>query len=89
MYKKKLHSLIILIPSYNELENLKKFVLRLKFFGLNVVNDNINIVAIINRFFIYWYLHLKEFFRLNFQNINLYNLQSRVLKKDLSYLAVC
>ena len=30
MYKKKLHSLIILIPSYNELENLKKFVLKLK-----------------------------------------------------------
>ena len=30
MYKKKLHSLVILIPSYNELENLKKFLLRLK-----------------------------------------------------------
>ena len=27
MYKKKLHSLVILIPSYNELENLKKFLL--------------------------------------------------------------
>jgi len=41
MYKKKLHSLVILIPSYNELENLKKFLLRLKKdFNIFVVDDN-------------------------------------------------
>ena len=41
MYKKKLHSLIILIPSYNELENLKKFLLKLKKnFIILVIDDN-------------------------------------------------
>jgi GT2 family glycosyltransferase len=41
MYKKKSHSLIILIPSYNELENLKKFLLKLKKkFQILVIDDN-------------------------------------------------
>tara|TARA_A100001011_G_C14300295_1_gene840447 strand:+ start:498 stop:1160 length:663 start_codon:yes stop_codon:yes gene_type:complete len=40
MYKKKPHSLIILIPSYNELSNLKKFILTLnKNFNLLIVDD--------------------------------------------------
>ena len=41
MYKKKSHSLIILIPSYNELENLKKFLLKLKKkFKILIIDDN-------------------------------------------------
>ncbi len=41
MYKKKLHSLVILIPSYNELDNLKEFLLRLKKnFNIFVIDDH-------------------------------------------------
>ena len=41
MYKKKLHSIVILIPSYNELGSLKKFLLKLKKnFDVFVIDDH-------------------------------------------------
>ena len=40
MYKKKFSSLILLIPSFNELENFKKFLVKLnKRYNLLVVDD--------------------------------------------------
>ena len=40
MYKKKLNQIIILIPSYNDLINLKKFILNIKKkFKILVIDD--------------------------------------------------
>jgi len=40
MHKKKYHSLIVLIPSFNELHNLKKFIIKLnKYYKVLIVDD--------------------------------------------------
>jgi hypothetical protein len=40
MYKKKLHSLIILIPAFNELKNLKRFIKNLNYsYNILVIDD--------------------------------------------------